>query len=378
MSATATRERLTEYHLYVVLSWSLLKDRHPESAEISLALESVSDFLRTASSRQLRERGKELEALLARAARMHETVLPRKISVREIARDFSLLLNQEPDIWRFGVQNGWLMQRFDLAQLPQFEDLPSHARVGIGVHAGQISVEEASLLDDTFFLLVRARSSFEAMMRCSSASPNNAAKFRSLNSLKSSVCTYSRLGVLTAAAFVEAFVNSVGWNEVEARSGLSEQEKAELRGVHKKRYLSLESKLERMPRILRADKASPIILSDEKQRREPFVSFLRETKEVRDSSMHYAPGKIPILRPPQEWLRVLEGAVVHAVDVAREFWFACYPGRQPPRYLAGLYYDGLLRHALDRLAAAEAVPDHETPNTGLKRTDTALSRGPAA
>lgn len=378
MSATETRQRLTEYHLYIVLGCSLVKARHPESAEIRATLDSVSEFLRTASSRQIREREKELEVLLARATRMYETVLPRKKSVSGIARDFSLLLKQEPDIWRFGVQNGWLMERFDLARLPQFEDLPNHARVGIGVHAGQVSVEEASLLDDSFFLLVRARASFEAMIRCSNTAAGDVAKYKALTSLNSSVCTYSRLGVLTAAAFVEAFVNSVGWNEAGARYELSEQDKAELRGVHKGRYLSLESKLERMPRILRADKGSPIILSDEKQRREPFISFLRETKEVRDSSMHYAPGKIPILRPPQEWLRMLEGAIKHAVGVAREFWSACYPGRQQPKYLAELYYAGLLQHALDRLAAEEAVPEHDRPNTGLKRTDTALARGPAA
>jgi len=76
---------------------------------------------------------------------------------------------------------------------------------------------------------------------------------------------------------------------------------------------------------------------------------------VRYASMHYAPGKAPIMHPPQEWLQLVEAAVKHAVAVAREFWSACYPGRQQPRYLASLYYDGLQQQALDRLAAAEAA-----------------------
>jgi hypothetical protein len=162
-------------------------------------------------------------------------------------------------------------------------------------------------------------------------------------------------GVLTAAAFVEAFVNRIGWNEATARSNLSEQEKTELQGTRKGRYLNLESKLERIPRIIRSDKTSPIILSDEKQMREPFVSFLRETKIVRDASMHYGPEKAPILHPPKEWLQLMEAAVKDAVAVAHGCWSACYPGRQQPRYLAGLSYDGLQQQALDRLAAAEAA-----------------------
>jgi len=165
----------------------------------------------------------------------------------------------------------------------------------------------------------------------------------------SAVCTYSRLGLITASAFVETFVNSVGWNEAATRSDLTEQERSELQGMRKNRYLSLESKLERIPRIIREDKKSPIVLSDKKQMREPFISFLEATKQVRDSSMHYAPGKVPIVLPPQEWLTLVESAVQHAVAVACEFWSACYPGRRYPMYLAGLDYNGLFQEARDRL-----------------------------
>lgn len=129
-----------------------------------------------------------------------------------------------------------------------------------------------------------------------------------------------------------------------------------MRGKDQKgRYFNLESKLERIPRIIRLDKTSPIILSDKKQRREPFISFLQETKVVRDASMHFAPGKASILYPPNEWLQRVERADKQAVAVARDFWSACYPGCRQPLYLAELYYDGLQQHAIDRLAAAEAA-----------------------
>lgn len=361
MSTTEIRQRISDYHLFLVLA-SAVSNHRDRPEEFCAILTSVPEFLRTASGRDIRERGKELASLLSRAVQLHDKVLPRKKTAREIARDFRSLVAAEPDIWRFGIQSGWLSERFDTSRLPQAEDLPWHARVGIGVHAGRVGVEEVSLLEDAFFLLVRARESHEAMMRYArtcglEASPHEKPNcYNTLNSLKSSVCTYSRLGVLTAVAFVEAFVNSVGWNEAVIRSSLSEQEKSELKGIRKGGgYTKLKDKLERMPKLIRADRATPIVLSDAKQTREPFITFLREIKEVRDASVHYAPGKAPILHPPQEWLRLVEEGVRNAIAVAREFWSACYPDRQQPRYLAELYYDGLLQQALDRLSAAEDV-----------------------
>jgi hypothetical protein len=167
MNTTELRQRLSDHHSFLALAGAVSTDRSPASDEIRIVLNSVSEFLRTA--RDIRGRGKELEALLNHAVRAHEKVLPKKKSVREIAHDFRLLVTAEPDVWRFGIPHGWLLERFDVSGLPQAEDLPRHARVGIGVHAGQVSVEEVSLLEDTFFLLVRARKSFEAMMRCASS-----------------------------------------------------------------------------------------------------------------------------------------------------------------------------------------------------------------
>ncbi len=360
MSTTEMRQRLSDYHSFLELAWAVCTDHSPASEGFRTGLNSASEFLRTASSRDIRERGKELDVFLGQVVRDHEKMLPRKRSVQEIAHDFRLLIKAEPDVWLFGIPCGWLSDRFDVSRLRQTEDLPVHARVGIGLHAGRVSVEEVGLLQDTFFLLVRARKSSEAMERYAKLQRIEDSQkcldgYGGLNALNSSVCTYSRLGVLTAVAFVEALVNSIGWNEAATRCNLSEQEKGELQGVRKGRYLNLESKIERIPRIIRPDKASPIVLSDEKQIREPFITFLREIKVVRDASMHCAPGKAPILHPPGKWLQLVELAVKHAVAVAREFWSACYPDRQQPMYLASLYYEGLQQEATDRLNAAEAA-----------------------
>ena len=361
MNSTDLRQRLADYHSFLYLAWAVSNDHSSASNEFHTALSSVSEFLSTASSRDIHDRGKTIETRLRKLVEAHEGAMPRKIDVGEIAHDFRLLVNTEPDVWRHGISHGWLQDRFDLSQLPQAKDLPRHARIGIGIHAGRVSVEEGSLLDDMFFLLVRARKSFENLQsfaHTQTTEPDSLPdrrRYKVISALNSSVCTYSRLGVLTSAAFVEAFVNSVGWNEAASRQDISESEKNVLLGkdTRNKGYLSLEKKLEGMPRII--GRESPIVISDKKQMKEPFISFLRETKQVRDASMHYAPGKTPILLPPDEWLQLVESSVKHAVSAAREFWAACYPGRQQPEYLAVLYYEGLQQYALDRLAAAEDV-----------------------
>ena len=133
MSATETRQRLFDYQSFLLLTYALHKKRSRQSDELRMELNAVSEFLCTASSRDIRERGKELKALFLRAVAEHEKMLPRKKGAREIGRDFQLLIQAEPDVWRFGIPNGWLLERFDISRLPQAEDLPRHARVGIGL-----------------------------------------------------------------------------------------------------------------------------------------------------------------------------------------------------------------------------------------------------
>ena len=135
------------------------------------------------------------------------------------------------------------------------------------MHAGKVTVEEITLLGDAFFLLIHARNTSESMITAANSDGSyskpkaNPQIYGRIAALNSSVCTYSRLGVLTAVAFVEAFVNSVGWNEA-SNPQRSEQERLELQGIHKGNYLSLEKKLEKFSRIICDDNSTPIILSD--------------------------------------------------------------------------------------------------------------------
>jgi hypothetical protein len=152
---------------------------------------------------------------------------------------------------------------------------------------------------------------------------------------------------------VESFVNSVGANENARRTTLPSDVAEQLSGIRKGRYLSLEFKLERFPALIRADGASPLRVTDDKQRQEPFRRFLAETKEVRDAAMHFSPSKMPIICTPQEWLRRADNAAADGVEVAKTFWLACYPSAQPPAYLYELNHETFVDRAEKRIAAGD-------------------------
>jgi len=118
-------------------------------------------------------------------------------------------------------------------------------------------------------------------------------------SANQNVAMYSRLSILTFFSFVEVFVNSVGYDfSLRNRDILRPKDVEILLGKKNARYISLEHKIEKFPSIIRPDKKTPIVLSDAKQVKEPFRTFIKEIKEIRDSSVHYVPQKQAIWRKP--------------------------------------------------------------------------------
>lgn len=354
------REQLVDLHAYLTLVFAVKVNLIQMPEEVRRLLTAVGEFAKEAKASDLKARGTQFLIVLERMVSASSTILPCRIAPREVARDFQKL-SHETDVFRFGVPYGWLAERFEISALPLPPDLPFHAKVGVGHHAGNASVEELFLLEDAFFLFSRAEAANRRMhaaaekLKSSGASQVDKSQYRMLASLNGEVGTFSRLTVVTAAGFVEAFVNSVGWNEATVRKGLSAETSAQLRGTRNDRYLSLETKLERFPKFIREDGSSPIVVSDPRQIAEPFLSFLRETKEVRDASMHYAPGKAPIWRPPQDWLSSAEKAVKSAVAVALAFWQACYPSRSLPIYLDELNYERFLKRAREHVEKVDGT-----------------------
>lgn len=366
MSASSIRNELREKHTYLVCAYALQKVPDEMSEKLRKFLGDIAAFTETATSKDIKTRGRQLLEVVRNAVELHAKALAPKVPTRQIARDFAKL-SQEGDVWRFGIPFGWIQSRFDPSSLQVAPDLPPHARVGIGPHAGHASVEETFLLEDAYFLVARAEAVFNRMHTTANAlkalkgNRIENTDYKLLAALNSEVGTFSRLSVVSAAAFVEAFVNSVGWAEAERKPNLKEEVLSQLRGTHKGRYMSLEAKLERIPKLIRADGSTPIIVSDEKQMKEPFTSFLAETKELRNASMHYAPGKAAIWRPPQEWLGSAQRATEYAIHVAECFWRACYPSRSLPQYLDELSHSRFLARAREHIKQSENSAEFGRP-----------------
>lgn len=341
------RDSLRTRFLYLLLASNLTK--RGVEPRLRKEQDELANFIEGSLPHELRSKGPHVAKLLDHAIAAHGKYLPRKRPFEIIASDFQALMKQQ-DVWRFGIEFGWLEDRYDLSGLPLPRDLPPHARIGLAHHAGLASVEELFLLEDTYLLLTRAEELHARMLRAAEDAKIEQASTdgemeRMLRRMNAEVGTLCRLTVVNSVAFVEAFVNSIGWAAALRHPTLSDQARTELKGTQRGRYLSLERKLERYPFLIRCDGSRPIVVSDKGQIREPFLSFLAETQEVRDASMHYAPGKLRILRPPGDWVSRARSAAEHGIAVAREFWSACYPARGYPDYLDDLEHARFLRRA---------------------------------
>lgn len=297
----------------------------------------------------------QLDKLIAEAT----GVLPLKLTPEEIAKEFKRLLNEEgKKIYRNGVPFGWLNNFIDCTYLKLPSDLPYHARIGLWIHAGYFNVEERFLLEDAFFLLEIANVCYNKLLLAASQTE----EYGILGKGNQNVGSAARLCIFSFYAFVEAFVNSIGSDFVARNFSKLIQDDIEiLHGNGKKRgqYLSLEKKMESFPKIIRPDKTSPIVLTDKKQQKEPFLTFLSNIKEVRDASAHFGVGKASIWRKPEEWLNFAELTSTIAVEVASKFWEACYPGKSIPDYLYGLKYDAWRESAQNRLDTTEYILTQE-------------------
>jgi hypothetical protein len=259
-----------------------------------------------------------------------------------------------------GVQYGWIAERFNCAPLHIPDDMPYHARIGVGHHAGNAAVEEDFLLRDAFFMLAQCRA---ALVSLEATRPELRAKrelskadYKQVSTLNQNVATYGRYAVFGFYSFVECFLNSVAEDFIRRnRSLLSPQQCEILRGMKNGRHISTERKIEMFPTIIRKDGARPIIMSDRNQIAEPFKSFASVVKAIRDSTTHFATHKAAIVVSPQDWEQRATAAAKTCLSVAREFWIACYPGRNLPLYLGELDERRHMKIAQERVAPCQAT-----------------------
>jgi hypothetical protein len=322
-------------------------------------LNGALDFYKTTNEDGLLSKAPKLIKSFQPLIERFKSIAPLKVSLDQVATDFNSLFANNKEVYSYGIEYGWLHERMDCSRMGLPKDLPWHTRIGIGLHAGRISVEELFLLHDAFFMLASAEETFANMNEVADKIGKQPKANLGLNELylaNSNVAAYSRLCVVSFYSFIEAFVNSVGYDfYLQNQSSLSSSEIEILRGKKKGSFVSLEYKIEKFPSIIRVDKKSPIITLDSAQIKEPFRSFVQRIKQIRDASVHFAPSKEEIWRKPLDWLENARSASNLCTEVAKKFWKACYPDRNQPKYLENLEYAQLLESAKSRMKAKNDI-----------------------
>jgi len=317
----------------------------------------LHEFYKNSNTKEFKEKGPRLLNTLEPLVNNYKRIAPLKLPFEVVTSDFNKLLDSDRDPYVYGIDYCWLDTRMDCSSMGFPSDLPWHTRIGLGNHAGRVSIEEEFLLRDAFYLLELAEESFINLNVYGDEINKYGQKdiedgMTTLTLLNYDVGLYSRLCIVNFFSFIEAFINSVGYDYyLRNQYNLSPENIEILNGKKNNRYLSLESKIEKYPSIIREDKLSPIIISDPSQLKEPFKTFIYSIKAIRDSSMHYAPSKEPIWQKPLDWLENVRNSSRLCIDVAREFWISCYPSRGQPGYLHELNYDIHISMAKKRIKA---------------------------
>jgi len=307
--------------------------------EVQGLITETGTWVDSAPEHEMRQKAMKTSGLLDKMVTESQQRLPTKKDWREIAAEHWLRLGGKEFSFSNGVACGWLVERFDCSSLNISDDMPYHARIGVGHHAGNAAVEEEFLLRDAFFMLAKCQISLRRLQRFIGELNTEAlakSRYKVVSVFNQNVATYGRSAVFGFYSFVECFVNSIGEDFIARNPNLSPDASEMLRGKKDGRFLSVERKLEFFPGLIRSDLKRPIVFSDPKQLTEPYRSFASHVKDVRDSSAHFAKSKADIIVPPQTWEKRAKEASVVCLSVARGFWNACYPQRQLPLYLGKL------------------------------------------
>lgn len=281
-----------------------------------------------------------------------EPKYPLKRSFAEIASDWNNNFVENREFLSYGISIGWLEKQISLANYHRYDYTPYHFKVGLVAHKGRGEIEENFILQDSFIALVRAKRLLKKLDDRGVVLKNefiargdtefDKETLDLLNLIKYDVCFYSRMAIISFFSFLESFVNSIGFDFYYRHINVLNSEEAEiLQGNKKGRYLNLKYKIESFQKIIRTDKKTIIVLSDENQIAEPFKSLFCYYEELRNSSVHFSPKKTRIWLKPHDWVEKAEQFSRLVIEGATLIWKNCHETDKGPDYLGRLEYDRL-------------------------------------
>ena len=355
------RKEIADKLAYLQLAGSLMKEMAFDNnvKKTKSLLVSIHELINKSSDEEIISKGPTVLNLIEPLLQAAIKQFPPRKSISEIADAYNQYCRENPgDITEYGIYYGWLIELLDCKKLYR-ESIPAHSKVGTFHHAGKFIIEESVILRDAFFFLLKAEIELHKLEMLVKELKDKNQQFTSadrdrLYVYNSNVGTYCRTSLLMFYSFIEAYVNGIGLDHLWTHSSqLTENEKETLKGLYGKNYLSLEKKLEKFHMIIRPDRKQQFITTDKNQLQEPFITFLKDCKEIRNSSVHYSPLKARIIRKPHEWyVKVIEYSKT-TLEVAKVFWDACYVDKKYPNYLDILDYEilkGIAQQRIDEKA----------------------------
>jgi len=310
----------------------------------------IYEFFKSAEEKDILTRLPQIKLNLEKMSRPILEKFPLKKSIDEITADFDSFFTNKYEIYSYGLEYGWLENRMCVDNLKLYDYVPYHFRIGLNVNKGNFGVEEEFLIKDSFNTLVKAQKSFDQLKKYGEVKKKAFGKLgeknfdqetiKKLNDLKYEISANSRLAIISFYAFVECFVNSLGYSHARRnQKTLPENDFEILNGKLNGRFLNLKSKIERYHKLIRNDGKTTIITSDEKQIKEPFVSFFNIYENLRNSAVHFSPTKEQIWLKPADWVEKAEHFSKLSLQVALEIWKSCYPNIPFPDYIGRLDYN---------------------------------------
>ena len=120
---------------------------------VNTGLRDIVDFYQNSNSKELKAKAPRLIKALEPMVNRYRTNVPLKVQFETITNDFNALCASNRELYSFGIEFQWLDERMDCTKMGLPEDLPWHARIGLGHHSGLVAIEEEFLLRDAFYLL---------------------------------------------------------------------------------------------------------------------------------------------------------------------------------------------------------------------------------
>jgi len=365
------RNRLNNKLIYVQLLFSLTPKGYGgiANSEVKEMIQGLHNWIINSTDEELSKKENEVNQFLDSIIEKYKDKFENIKDIDVIATEFNNFFRGNNNVYSKGVEYGWLIEIFNYLKLPYPNYLPYQTKIGLGIHAGNISVEEEFLLRDAFYLLVKAEDTFNKMHEYSNFVKQNEKNkenqyiFRALSNTNQTVATYSRLSIISFYSFFEAFINSIGYDYYCRNiDRLTNIQKNNLLGRESNKpndFLSIEEKIERLQQIIREDKTVVLKINKKKRTSNDYRLFFDEIKKLRNSSVHFSSSKESIWRKPDEWIEKAHKTSILTLQISREIWKAIFPTKNLPEYLNELRFELNYNLAKQRLQDVVKIENKE-------------------